>query len=299
MKVLRTPEDRFRRLPDFDYEPRYTELDGLRIHYIDEGPRDAPTVLMLHGEPTWSFLYRKLIPVFVQAGLRAIAPDLVGFGRSDKPVDRSDYTYQRHVDWVTDWLDRMQLDRVTLVGQDWGSLIGLRVAMWRQDRFQRIVMANGALPTGEKELPRTFRAWRWFVRHSPVFPTGWIVNAGCCKRLPRAARRAYDAPFPNSAYQAGARAFPALVPAMPGDPASAPNRETWKRLMHWEKPFLCLYGGRDPITRPMVEVFKRRVPGTRSQPHAILRGAGHFIQEDRGEELAERIVTWIRDTPVG
>lgn len=293
MQVLRTPDDRFAGLADFPFEPRYEEVDGLRIHYVDEGPRDAPVVLMLHGEPTWSYLYRRMIPIFVDAGYRAVAPDLVGFGRSDKPTRKADYSYQRHVDWMTGWLEAAELQRVTLVGQDWGSLIGLRLAVENESRFERIVMANGALPTGHERLPKIFRIWRAFSRYSPWFPIGRIVQAGCRQPLAREARAAYEAPFPSRRYRAGARVFPALVPASPSDPASKPNQAAWERLEAWDKPFLCLYATGDPITRPMHEVFQRRVPGAEAQPHALIRGTGHFIQEDRGEELARRIADWM------
>lgn len=293
MNVLRTPEPCFEGLPGFPFKPRYTEVDGLRIHHLDEGPANAPVVLLMHGEPTWSYLYRKMIPVFSSAGYRAVAPDLVGFGRSDKPARKSDYTYQRHVDWMAGWLEQLDLRNITLVGQDWGSLIGLRLAMENESRFDRIVMANGALPTGDERLPRVFRIWRAFSRYSPWFPIGRIVQAGSRQPVSRAVRAAYDAPFPSRAFKAGARAFPALVPASPADPASDANRAAWKKLEGWEKPFLCTYATGDPITRAMYDVFRERVPGARGQPHSLVRGAGHFIQEDRGEELARRIVDWL------
>lgn len=294
MASLRTPEERFAALPGFPFEPRYLEVDGLRIHYVDEGPREAPVVLMLHGEPTWSYLYRKMIPVFAGAGFRAVAPDLVGFGRSDKPARKSDYSYQRHVDWMASWLEALDLRRITLVGQDWGSLIGLRLATEHDSRFDRIVMANGALPTGDEHLPGVFRVWRAFSQYSPWFPIGRIVQAGCRQPVSVETRAAYEAPFPARRYKAGARAFPALVPSTPADPASAANRAAWERLERWEKPFLCLYATGDPIMRGMYGVFRKRVPGAAGQPHEMLRGAGHFIQEDRGEDLAGRIVNWMR-----
>lgn len=293
MDILCTPDERFEGLPGFPFEPRYTEIEGLRIHHVDEGQADAPVVLLLHGEPTWSYLYRKMIPVFTRAGYRAVAPDLVGFGRSDKPVRQSDYTYQRHVDWMTAWLETMDLRRITLVGQDWGSLIGLRLAVENESRFERIVMANGALPTGDENLPRVFRAWRAFARYSPWFPIGRIVQAGSRQPVPREVRAAYDAPFPDRRHKAGARAFPVLVPSSPADPATRANRAAWEKLERWEKPFLCIYATGDPIMRPMYQVFRDRVPGARGQPHSLIRGAGHFIQEDRGEELARRIVDWL------
>lgn len=292
IETVRTRESAFQGLPDFPYAPHYAEIDGIRIHYVDEGPADGGVILLMHGEPTWSFLYRKMIPVLTAAGYRAVAPDLVGFGRSDKPLRKSDYTYQRHVDWMTAWLQHMDLRDATLVGQDWGSLIGLRLAVENEERFSRIVMANGALPTGDERLPGVFRIWRAFSQYSPWFPVGRIVQAGCRRSLPRDARRAYEAPFPDRRYKAGARAFPALVPSSPHDPATVANRAAWQRLEAWEKPFLCLYATGDPITRPMYEVFQRRVPGARGQPHELLRGAGHFIQEDRGPDLARRIADW-------
>lgn len=293
MKVLRTPEARFDGLPDFPFAPQYTEVDGLRVHHVDEGPGDAPVVLLMHGEPTWSYLYRKMIPVLTHAGYRAVAPDLVGFGRSDKPARKSDYSYQRHVDWMAQWLEGLDLRGITLVGQDWGSLIGLRLAVEHESRFDRIVMANGALPTGDERLPRVFKVWRAFSQYSPWFPVGRIVQAGSRQPVPRSVRAAYDAPFPSGRYKAGARAFPALVPASPSDPASNANRAAWKKLERWEKPFLCVYATGDPIMRAMYDVFRERVPGARGQPHSLVRGAGHFIQEDRGEELARRIVDWL------
>lgn len=294
MKTIRTPESRFESVPDFPFTPRFTEVEGLRIHYIDEGPREGPVVLMLHGEPTWSYLYRKLIPVFADAGCRALAPDLVGFGRSDKPVRRADYSYARHVAWMKGWLECLDLRDVTLVGQDWGSLIGLRLAVENDERFARIVMANGALPTGDESLPAAFRVWRFFSQYSPWFPIGRIVQVGSRRRLSREEMAAYDAPFPSGRYKAGARAFPALVPASVNDPATEANRAAWKRLENWHKPFLCLYATGDPIMRGMYQVFRDRVPGCAGQPHEMLKGAGHFIQEDRGEDLARKIVDWMQ-----
>jgi len=290
---VRTPEERFQGLPDFPFEPRYAKVGGLRIHYVDEGPRNAPVVLLMHGEPTWSYLYRRMIPVIAGAGFRAVAPDLVGFGRSDKPVQRSAYSYRRHVDWMAAWLEQLDLRRVTLVGQDWGSLIGLRLATGHQARFERIVMTNGALPTGDERFPMVFRLWRAFSRWSPWFPVGRIVQAGCRRPITREVQAAYEAPFPSARFRAGARVFPSLVPMRPDDPASDANREAWRQLESWRKPFLCLYATGDPITRAMYEVFRERVPGAAGQPHDLIRGAGHFIQEDAGEELARRIVEWL------
>ncbi|MFQ5680093.1 MAG: haloalkane dehalogenase [Gemmatimonadota bacterium] len=293
--VLRTPDSRFADLPDFPFQPRYVEVDSLRIHYVDEGPRDGRPVLLMHGEPTWSFLYRYMIPEFVAAGYRAVAPDLVGFGRSDKPAYRRDYSYQRHVDWMRAWLDQVGLRDMTLVCQDWGALIGLRLVAEEPNRFARVVVANGALPTGEGRLPLVFRAWRAFAAWSPWFPIGRIVAAGCRHPLSRAERAAYDAPFPGERYKQGARAFPALVPTSVKDPAVTANRRAWDVLSSWEKPFLTAFSDGDPIMRGLDRVFQRRVPGARGQPHTTIRNAGHFLQEDRGPELARVVLEFIAD----
>ena len=294
--VLRTPDSRFLNLPDFHYTPHYTEVGGLRIACIDEGPSDGPIVLLMHGEPTWSFLYRKMIPVLVAAGYRAIAPDLVGFGRSDKPVSARDYAYLNHVEWMKAWLIARDLREVTLFCQDWGSLIGLRVAAELPERFARIVLSNGGLPTGAQALPRAFRLWRAFSRFSPWFPIGRIVKAGCAQGLEDAAVAAYDAPFPSRAHRTAARVFPGFVPASRQDPECARNEAAWAVLRRWDKPFLTLFGTRDPITRGGDEMFQRDVPGAAAQPHARISGAGHFIQEDRGAEVAHRVADWIRAT---
>jgi len=294
MTVLRTPDERFHDLPDFPFEPRYAEVDGLRVHYVDEGPRDGRVVLMLHGEPSWCFLYRKMIPVFARAGLRAIAPDLVGFGRSDKPAEPEAYTYARHVAWMKAFLDALDLRDVTLVAQDWGSLIGLRLAMENQERFARIVIANGFLPTADRRVPRAFRLWRAFSRHSPVFPVGRIVASGCVTKLSPRVRAAYDAPFPSRAYKAGARVFPSLVPTDARDPAVPANRAAWDALGRWDKPFLTLFGKNDPILGRADAPLQAHVPGAKGQPHERFWG-GHFVQEDRGDYLAEKIVAWLSD----
>ena len=298
MDVLRTPDERFRDLPDFAYEPRYVDVDAgepdtkVRMAYVDEGPRDGRVVLLLHGEPTWSFLYRKMIPVFVKAGFRAIAPDLIGFGRSDKPKATSDYTYARHVAWTKSFLDTLDLRGIVYFGQDWGSLVGLRVAMENEERFARIVIGNGFLPTADRPVPPAFRAWRAFARWSPLFPIGRIVASGCVTKPARDVRRAYDAPFPDAAHKAGARIFPALVPTDPNDPAVPANRRAWDALGKWDRPFLALFGKNDPILgradRPLIE----HVPGAKGQPHERFWG-GHFVQEDRGDYLAERMVQWL------
>lgn len=290
--ALRTPDHRFASLPDFAWSPKYLDVGGLRVARIDEGPADAPVMLLLHGEPSWSFLYRKMIPPLLDAGFRVVAPDLVGFGRSDKPTDPRAYTYQAHVDWMRAVLTALDLKGVTLFCQDWGGLIGLRLAAEDGDRFARVCAANTYLPTGDEKVPPAFHVWRAFARWTPVFPTGRIVASGCVRGLTPEARAAYDAPFPSARYEAGARAFPALVPTRPDDPASAANRRAWDALQSWEKPFLTLFGRNDPITRGAERRLQSRIPGAKGQPHDTLRGAGHFLQEDVGPELAARLIAW-------
>lgn len=295
--TIRTPDDRFRGLPDFDFAPHYVEVAGMRVHYVDEGPRDGAVVLLLHGEPSWSYLYRHMIPPLRDAGLRVIAPDLVGFGRSDKPLRRSDYSYAAHVGWMTAFVATLDLAGITLFCQDWGSLIGLRVAAENEQRFARIALGNGGLPTGAERVPRAFRVWRAFSRLSPWFPIGRIVQSGTVRTLSEAEIAAYDAPFPSSRYKAGARAFPSLVPTTPDDPASEANRAAWRVYEKWSKPFLTTFSNRDPITRGWERVWQERVPGARHGEHVKIRNAGHFLQEDKGPELAEALLRFIaRDT---
>jgi haloalkane dehalogenase len=294
MKALRTPDEAFANLPDFPFAPHYVEVgDGLRMHYVDEGPRDGRVVLLLHGEPTWSYLFRKMIPVLAAAGLRAVAPDLIGFGRSDKPVERSAYSYAAEVEWMKRFIEALDLKDITVFVQDWGSLIGLRVAMENQARFGRIVVANGFLPTADRPPNRAFKLWRAFAKWVPVFPTGRIVASGCVVKPSPAERAAYDAPFPSSAYQAGARMLPSLVPTEPSDPAVPANRAAWAELGKWEKPFLTLFGKNDPILGRADGLLQAQVPGAKGQPHERTWG-GHFVQEDRGAWLAERVLSWLR-----
>ena len=294
--IVRTPESRFADLPGYPFAPHHLDVaaDGgepVRMHFVDEGPRDGRPVLLLHGEPTWSYLYRSMVPVLVEAGHRVLAPDLIGFGKSDKPTRIEDYSYLRHVQWVTDWLEQLDLHDVTLFGQDWGSLVGLRVAAEQEHRFSRIVIGNGFLPTADRPTPPAFRVWRAFARWTPVFPSGRIVQTGTVERLPRDVVAAYDAPFPSRRHLAGARAFPRLVPTSPDDPAVPANRAAWEVLGRWEKPFLCLFGANDPILGRADRALVEHVPGAQGQPHARLR-AGHFLQEDVGPELARRIAAW-------
>jgi haloalkane dehalogenase len=296
MESLRTPDERFAALPGHPFAPHYVEVDGLRVHYVDEGPRAAPPVLLLHGEPSWSYLYRKMIPILVAAGHRTVAPDLIGFGRSDKPLRREDYTYQRHVDWMRGVLERLDLRRITLVAQDWGGLIGLRLVAEHAERFARVVAANTFLPTGDADPGPAFRAWRQYSQETPEFHVGGIVRGGCVTDLPPEVVAAYDAPFPADRYKAGARQFPMLVPASPDDPAAEPNRRAWAVLTRWTKPFLTAFGDSDPITAGADRLLQEAIPGARGQPHTTITGAGHFLQEDQGEALARVVVDFLART---
>ena len=299
MKALRTPDDRFTGLPGYTFTPHYVEVpagdgtgDTLRMHYVDEG--SGPAVLLLHGEPSWSYLYRKMIPVLVAGGLRAIAPDLIGFGRSDKPAVRTDYTYERHVEWMKAFVSAIDIEGATLVAQDWGGLIGLRVVAEDPDRFDRVVAANTFLPTGDNHPGDAFLAWQKFSQEVPEFTVGRIVNGGCATDLPPEVIAAYDAPFPDESYKEGARQFPVLVPTSPEDPAAPANRKAWDVLSQWNKPFLTAFSDRDPITAGADAALRERVPGCAGQPHTTIEGGGHFLQEDRGEELARVVVEFVR-----
>ena len=306
MDVLRTPDDRFAGLPGFPYAPHYVEVDDgegvggtLRVHYLDEGPADGPVVLLMHGEPTWSFLYRHMVPVLVDAGLRCVAPDLVGFGRSDKPAARSDYTYARHVEWMRQALldERgLGLADVTLVCQDWGSLIGLRLVGEHPERFARVVVANGGLPTGDQRLSDAFLAWQKFSQESPHFPIGNIVDGGATTDLGPDVVAGYDAPFPSDEYTAGARILPALVPTSPDDPAAPANKAAWEVLARFERPLLTAFSDGDPITRGGDGIFQRTVPGAQGRDHVTIAGGGHFLQEDKGPELAAVVADFVRTT---
>jgi haloalkane dehalogenase len=299
MDILRTPDDRFTDLPGYPFAPHYVEIpdgDGgtLRVHHVDEGDADAPVVLLVHGEPSWCYLYRHMIPVLVAAGLRAVAPDLVGFGRSDKPAWRTDYTYARHVRWLTAHvLDALDLRDITLVGQDWGGLIGLRLVAAQPDRFARVVAANTFLPTGDRHPGDAFLAWQTFSQEVPELPAGRIVDGGCTTDLDPAVVAAYDAPFPDERSKEGARQFPMLVPTSPADPESQPNRDAWESLRRFDKPFLCAFSDSDPITRGADRPLRELIPGAGGQPHATIEGAGHFLQEDRGPELARVVIDFV------
>jgi haloalkane dehalogenase len=302
MEVLRTPDDRFSGLPGFTFEPHYVEInsgdgDRLRVHYLEGGPVDGETVLLLHGEPSWSYLYRRMIPVLVDAGLRAVAIDLVGFGRSDKPTRRDDYTYQAHVDWTWEAIEAIGLDAITLVCQDWGGLIGLRLVGEHPTRFARVVAANTFLPTGDTHPGDAFLAWQRYSQQTPDFHAGGIGKGGCVTKLSPEVIAAYDAPFPDDTYKAGARQFPMLVPTSPDDPAGPANRAAWEALRRYARPFLCAFSDSDPITRGADRKLRTDIPGAAGQAHTTITGAGHFLQEDKGEALAEVVARFIGDTP--
>jgi haloalkane dehalogenase len=298
MENLRTPDERFDNLPGYSFEPRYAEIGGLRVHYLDEGPADGTVVLMLHGEPSWCYLYRKMIPVLTAAGFRAVAPDLVGFGRSDKPTRREDYTYARHVEWMRALIcDHLDLAGITLVCQDWGGLLGMRLAAEHPERFERIVAANTGLPTGDQPAGPDFLAWRDYSQKVPEFPAGGILQRATVSDLPDEVIAAYDAPFPDESYKAGARQFPMLVPISPYDPAAPANRAAWGVLSRWTKPFLTAFADSDPIFAGLDAPLQRMIPGATGQPHTIIESAGHFLQEDQGERLAEVVVDFIGRTP--
>jgi haloalkane dehalogenase len=300
VRLLRTPDDRFTDLPDFPFEPRYADLEDphggvIRVGYVEAGPADGPPVLLLHGEPSWSFLYRKMLPVLASAGLRAIAPDLVGFGRSDKPGHQADHSYARHVEWMRGFaFDALDLRDVTLVGQDWGGLIGLRLVAANPSRFARVVAANTGLPTGDTDMPAVWHSFREAVQKAPVLDVARLVQSGCASPLPPEVRAAYDAPFPNEMYKAGPRAMPSLVPYRPDDPASDANRAAWKTLTELELPFLVAFSDSDPITGGMAPILRRAMKGAQGLEHPVIAGAGHFLQEDAGEELADHVARFVR-----
>jgi len=301
MDSVRTPDERFEGLPGYPFEPHYaTTVDGLRMHYLDEGAPDADPVLLLHGEPTWSYLYRHMIPILVEAGHRVVVPDLIGFGKSDKPTRIEDYTYARHVAWLKDLVDQLDLRGITLFGQDWGSLAGLRLAAENEERFARIVIGNGVLPDPDsaRKAPAPFLLWRAFAKYSPWFRAGSIVGFGSGLKLTTGEKAAYDAPFPSVEHLAGARAFPLLVPFGADDPSAVANRSAWRVLRSWDKPFLTLFSTGDPILGSFDTFLQKRIPGTRGQAHARVRG-GHFLQEASGPTLARRMNDFIAATPRG
>ncbi|RIJ20808.1 alpha/beta fold hydrolase [Henriciella barbarensis] len=299
--LARTPEARFDCLDEYPFQSHYVEIPDLefgsiRQHYLDEGPKNGPLVLLLHGEPTWSYLYRHMIPILAEAGCRVIAPDLIGFGKSDKPLYPRDFSYGQMVLWLMRFLERLELKRITMFCQDWGGLLGLRLAAVQPERFDRIIASNTALPDGSRPMPDQFRKWRRFSRWSPVFPIGKIVTRGTARGISEQAAAAYDAPFPGIKWKAGARRLPSLVPLSHKDQALADNQKAWSALKRFDKPFLTLFGDSDPITAGWDKIFQDRIPGARNMPHETLPNTGHFCQEDSGHLLAEKALAFIRST---
>lgn len=297
MKFLTTPDSRFEDLPGYPFAPNYVEVgEGMRMHYVKEGSGEKGLVLCLHGEPSWSYLYRKMIPVFVEAGFLVIAPDLIGFGKSSKPTETSDYTYQTHVDWMKAFIEKLDLKDINLFCQDWGGLIGLRILAEEPDRFSRAVVGNSGLPTGERGASEAFMKWQKFSQTVDVFPIGPMIQRSTVSEMSDAEVAAYDAPFPDETYKAGARIFPALVPTTSDDPETANNKKAWETLMQMEKPFLTLFSDSDPITKGGEKVLQKLIPGTKGQAHTIIEGGGHFLQEDKGEEIAKLMIEFIETT---
>jgi haloalkane dehalogenase len=302
MHILRTPDTAFADIADYPFAAQYAEIkdgDGtvLRLHYCDEGPRDAAPIVLMHGEPSWSYLYRKFIPDLVARGHRVIAPDLIGFGKSDKPADRADYTYERHVAWMSAWLTLLDLKNITLFCQDWGGLIGLRLVAAFEDRFARLVIANTGLPVG-KGWSAAFENWRNFSQQVPIFPAGGILKGGSVRALSAAEIAAYDAPYPDESYKAGARQFPMLVPLTPEHASVAENIAAWKVLAAYTRPVLTCFSDSDPVTAGGEKLFIDAMPGAAAQPHIIIKNAGHFLQEDQPEQLCNIIDSFIRTAPV-
>lgn len=302
MQVFRTPDSAFSSLPGFEFEPHYLTIDGgrygpLRVHYLDEGPAGAPVALLLHGEPSWSYLYRRMVAPLVAAGFRCVVPDLVGFGRSDKLLARDAYSYDSHLNWLTQTLDGLKLRHLHLFCQDWGGLLGLRIVAADPDRFASVCAANTALPTGTGDMPQAFMQWREFSQSVEMFPTSKIIQSGCVRPLDPAVAAAYDAPFPDEPSKAGARAFPPLVPITPDMPGAQENQSAWQQLRQLERPFLTLFGDSDPVTAGAEQYFQSQIPGSADQPHAIIANAGHFIQEDAAEALLDHWIPWLKALP--
>jgi haloalkane dehalogenase len=300
MEAYRTPDAAYDQVPDFPWEPGYAQVadpDGgtLRVAYVDAGPAEGPVALLLHGEPSWSFLYRLVIRVLTQCGIRCVAPDMVGFGRSDKPLRQADYSYARLVEWTRELVfDHLDLRQVTLVGQDWGGLIGLRLVAEHPERFAGVVAANTGLPTGDFDMPEIWWRFRRAVESADTLDVGRLVAAGCARPMADEVRAAYDAPFPEERAKAGPRALPGLVPTRPDDPASEANRAAWEALSASNLPFLTAFGDSDPITGAMAPILRKLIPGARGRSHPTITNAGHFLQEDAGEELGRVVADFIR-----
>jgi len=297
MSIIRTPDERFTNLPDFPYEPHYVELNRIRVHYIEKGEGDV--ILCLHGEPSWSYLYRKMIPK-LSVNHRVMAMDFIGFGRSDKYTKEEEYSFRMHCDTLIAFIRKMDLNNITLIVQDWGGLIGLSVVGELQERFARLVIMNTGLPTGEEKIPFSFHIWRFFAKITPVFPIGRMIYFDSARhnKTSKEIIAAYDAPFPDSSYKAGARAWPLLVPLRPGDPGTVETKRGRDVLSRWNKPALVMFSDGDPVTRGQEIIFRDLIPTAKDQPEIVIKNAGHFLQESHGEELAENIVNFIDRTPI-
>ena len=293
MNILRTPDSRFENLLDWPFKPHYTQItdaatgQSLRLACVDEGPRDGPTVLLMHGEPTWSYLYRHIIPRLVELGCRVVAPDLIGFGRSDKLAERNDYTYERHVAWLSTWLTTMDLQEITFFCQDWGGLLGLRLVAAFPERFARVLAGNTVLPVGT-DPGKGFMDWLAYSQTTNDLPIGQIVTMGVTRKLSRDEIAAYDAPFPDASYKAGACQFPTLVPITPQHASVTENLAAWRVLSAFDKPFITAFSDNDPVTKGADLVFQKRISGAKGQAHVTLRG-GHFLQEDSPDDIVALI----------
>ncbi len=293
VEYVRTPEERFADLEGWPYKAQYVEVDGLRMAWVSDGPPDAAPIVLLHGEPTWGYLYRRMIPALAAAGHRVVVPDLIGFGRSDKPVDRAVYTYAAHVAWMRSFVEALDLREITLFGQDWGGLIGLRLASEVPDRFANLVLANTVLPDGE-EMSEGFQNWQTASQRMEFMDAGRMLQgATAARELSEGEMDAYRAPFPDATYQAGAMEFPMLVPRSADDLAVPANRAAWQVLEQWTKPVLTLWCPDDAVLGGYQASFVDRIPGGAGQPHQTYSPGGHFIQDDRGEEVASAMVDWL------
>lgn len=296
MEFLRTPDERFANLPDFDYEPHYMDLpNGLRMAWVEAGEGDP--ILCLHGEPSWSFLYRKMIPGLSEVG-RVVCPDLIGFGRSDKPKQRSDYTYTMHHDAVVAFIEALDLRNITLVCQDWGGLLGLPIASELDDRFARLVIMNTGLPNGEGTPADAFLQWRGFAKKQTDMPIGFLLQGATVSELPDDVIAAYDAPYPDGAYKEGAHEFPLLVPISPDMEAAGPMQAARDKFKSWTKPCLVMFSDKDPITAGGDKFFRKLIPSAKDEPEITIADGGHFLQEDKGEEIAQHIVEFIKRRPI-
>ena len=293
VEILKNDPSDFEGLKEWEYKEHFytlkTEYGDMNIHYIDEGSSSENTVLLLHGEPDWGYIYRKFIDPLVAAGARVVVPDLPGFGKSDKLSERSSYTYEKYVNWMETWMKDLKLNNITLFGQDWGGLIGLRLVAENEDMFKNVVISNTALPTGDISAGKAFDDWKNYAQTVENFHAGGIIKGGTVKGLDQYVIDAYNAPFPDDSYKEAARQFPMLVPVTPDNPSSQKNREAWEVLKNWNKPFLCVFSEQDQIFNGVDKAFTKLIPGCQNQPHKTIQG-GHFIQEDNPEECIEAIL---------